>query len=85
MEIIFNFIIGFTGTIVGFIFGQRKSNAETDRVVIENVKQIISVYNQTIDDLKEEVAEMKKTIKEYEIQMRLLQIEMDKCLKTRAN
>lgn len=84
MEIIFNFIIGFTGTLVGFIFGQRKSNAETDRVVIENVKEIIAVYNQTIDDLKQEVAEMKKTIKDYEQQIKLLQDEVHKCLKTRV-
>lgn len=83
MEIIFNFIIGFTGTLVGFIFGQRKSNAETDRVVIENVREIIAVYNQTIDDLKQEVAEMKKTIKDYEQQIKLLQDEVHKCLKTR--
>lgn len=80
MEVIFNFIIGFTGTLVGFIFGQRKSNAETDRVVIENVKEIISVYNQTINDLKAEVSEMKKQIMEYEQQIKLLQHEVHKCL-----
>ena len=66
MEILSNFIIGLVGTLAGYFFGQRKNNAETDSIVIENVKEILSVYSQTIQDLKSEIMELKDKIDEYE-------------------
>jgi len=64
-NIIITAIFSFIATIVGFIFGSRKNQAETDKIVLENVKGILDVYTKTIEDLKEEVSELKKEIKEY--------------------
>jgi predicted RNase H-like nuclease (RuvC/YqgF family) len=66
MEILSNFVIGLVGTLAGYFFGQRKNNAETDSIVIENVKEILAVYSQTIQDLKYEILELKDKIDEYE-------------------
>jgi predicted RNase H-like nuclease (RuvC/YqgF family) len=59
-------IITAIGTFIGYIVGARKSNAETDKIVIENVKEILEVYSTTINDLKEEVKELKEKISHYE-------------------
>jgi len=64
-NIIITAIFSFIATIVGFIFGSRKNQAETDKIVLENVKGILDVYTKTIEDLKDEVSELKKEIKEY--------------------
>jgi len=76
MEILSNFIIGLVGTLAGYFFGQRKNNAETDSIVIENVKEILSVYSQTIQDLKEEITSLKDKIGEYEILVDKLKCEL---------
>jgi len=64
-NVIITAIFSFIATIVGFIFGSRKNQAETDKIVLDNVKGILDVYTRTIEDLKDEVSELKKEIKEY--------------------
>jgi predicted RNase H-like nuclease (RuvC/YqgF family) len=66
MELLLNFILTLVGTTAGYLFGSRKTNAETDRIVIENVKEILGVYSTTINDLKEEIKELKTKIDNYE-------------------
>ena len=43
-EVITTAIIGFISTIVGYIAGNRKSQAETDKIVLDNVKIVLDVY-----------------------------------------
>jgi len=64
-NIVITAIFSFVSTLIGYFVGSRKNNAETDRIVLENMKGVIEVYTQTIDDLKREVSEMKAEIKEY--------------------
>jgi predicted RNase H-like nuclease (RuvC/YqgF family) len=64
-NIVITAIFSFVSTLIGYFVGSRKNNAETDRIVLENMKGVIEVYTQTIDDLKHEVSEMKAEIKEY--------------------
>jgi predicted RNase H-like nuclease (RuvC/YqgF family) len=66
MEGIIIGIISALGTFIGYMVGARKSNAETDKIVIENVKEILGVYANTINDLKQEVRELKDKLQEYE-------------------
>ena len=75
-SIILNALIAGLSSLVGYFFGSRKSNAETDRIVIENVKQILEVYATTIEDLKGEIQELKVKIVQYEKQIELLQKEL---------
>ena len=61
-----NFIIGIITALAGYFFGLRKTNAETDTIVIDNVKELLGVYSQTIQDLKTEIRELKDKIDTYE-------------------
>ena len=72
MDIILNIILTFIGTLAGYIFGARKNNAQTDGIVIKNVKEILEVYSQTINDLKTEITELKLKISQYEEQISCL-------------
>ena len=76
MELLLNFILTLVGTTAGYLFGSRKTNAETDRIVIENVKEILGVYSTTINDLKEEIKELKTKIDKYENQIDCLNKEL---------
>jgi predicted RNase H-like nuclease (RuvC/YqgF family) len=64
-DILITTTFSFISTIVGYLVGSRRKNAETDTIILNNMKGVIEVYSQTIEDLKEEVLEMKKDIKEY--------------------
>jgi len=75
-EFIVNAIIAFVSSLAGYFFGSRKNNAETDGIVIENVKEILSVYNTTITDLKGEIAELREKIDRYEKHIEKLQQEL---------
>lgn len=65
-EIITTSIIGLITTIAGYFYGSRKSQAETDKIVLDNVKIVLDVYAKTIDDLKGEITILKEKIVEYE-------------------
>lgn len=66
MEIVTNFVIGLVTALAGYIFGLRRNNAETDSIVIDNVKELLSVYSQTIMELRNEIRELKDKIDLYE-------------------
>jgi predicted RNase H-like nuclease (RuvC/YqgF family) len=66
MENIIVGVLGALGTFIGYMVGARKNHAETDKIVIENVKEILEVYSTTINDLKTEVRELRDKITEYE-------------------
>ena len=66
MDIMLTGVITLITTFLGYWFGSRKSNAETDKIVIENVKEILGVYSTTINDLKIEIRELKDKIDDYE-------------------
>ena len=59
-------ILTFASSLVGYFVGNRRTQAETDRIVIENTKEILAVYSDVLDDLKIEVKELKEKINEYE-------------------
>lgn len=77
-SVIITGIITGISTFVGYFIGARKTNAETDKIVIENVKEILEVYSLTINDLKTEVRELKQRITEYEIHIENLNAELNK-------
>jgi peptidoglycan hydrolase CwlO-like protein len=69
MDIMLTGLITLITTFLGYWFGSRKNNAETDKIVIENVKEILGVYSTTINDLKIEIRELKNKIDDYEKQI----------------
>lgn len=76
MEIILNVVLTFIGSLAGYIFGARKNNAEADSIVLKNVKEILEVYAQTINDLKSEITELKLKVSQYEQQISCLNKEL---------
>ncbi len=76
MEYLINVILTLGGSIIGYLFAQRKTNAETDSIVIANVKEILDVYAKTIQDLKTEIGELKDKIEAYEQQITCLNTEL---------
>jgi predicted RNase H-like nuclease (RuvC/YqgF family) len=76
MEYLIQAVLTIVGTFAGYVWGSRKTNAETDRIVIENVKEILGVYSQTIQDLKTEISELKDKIDGYEKQIDCLNKEL---------
>lgn len=53
-------------SVAGYFYGRRRNEAETDKLVLENVKEILTIYSDVIDDLKNEVKELRDKILEYE-------------------
>lgn len=76
MEYLIQAVLTLVGTIAGYVWGTRKSNAETDTIIIQNVKQILEVYSETIQDLKEEIGQLKDKIDGYEKQIECLNKEL---------
>ena len=76
MDMITTGVITLITTFLGYWFGSRKTNAETDKIVIENVKEILGVYSSTINDLKVEIRELKTKIDDYEKQIDRMSIEL---------
>ena len=66
MELAITALITIFTTLGGYWYGSRKSNAETDSIVIQNVKENLAVYATTINDLKNEIEELKHKIVDYE-------------------
>ena len=77
LEYIINAFIAFISSLAGYFFGSRKNNAETDSIVIDNVKEILGVYNTTINDLKAEIVELREKIERYEKHIEKLQQELN--------
>jgi len=75
-EVITTSVIGLISTIVGYIVGNRKTKAEANRLEIENVKEVISVYTNAINDLKAEVKELKTQLEKYQTHIEKLEKEL---------
>lgn len=75
-EMIITGLISALTTIGGYFLGKRKSNAETDSIVISNVKELLGVYSNTINDLKNEIKELKDKIDKYEEQIDNMSLEI---------
>jgi predicted RNase H-like nuclease (RuvC/YqgF family) len=75
-DVITTAVIGFISTIVGYIVGNRKTKAEANRLEIENVKEVISVYTMAINDLKAEVKELKLQLEKYQTHIEKLEKEL---------
>ena len=75
-EVIITTIIGFISTLVGYFVGNRKSQADTDRIVLDNVKGVLEIYTSTIEDLKDEVKGLKDKISEYEVMIEKMSSEL---------
>lgn len=76
-EVITTAIIGFISTLVGYVVGSRKSKAEAASVEIQNVKDVISVYISTINDLKKEVEELRDKLHTYQSHIEKLELELN--------
>jgi peptidoglycan hydrolase CwlO-like protein len=75
-EVVITALVSALTTIGGFFLGKRKSNAETDSIVIQNVKELLGVYSNTINDLKNEIKELKEKIDKYEEQIDNMSLEL---------
>ena len=69
-------ILTFVGTVIGYLYGSKKNKAETDSIVLQNVKGILEIQSSTIESLKEQVDELQEKIMGYEIYIKQLQEEI---------
>jgi peptidoglycan hydrolase CwlO-like protein len=53
-------------TVIGYVVGRRKSNAETDNQVLKNLELSIGLYKNMIDDLRTEIRELNLKIQDLE-------------------
>ena len=65
-------------TVIGYVVGRRKSNAETDNQVLKNLELSIGLYKNMIDDLRTEIRELNVKIQELEIKVDSLKEENKK-------
>lgn len=54
-----------TGTAAWFV-GKRKTDAETDNIVLKNLENSVLIYSQIINDLKKEIESLNIRIQELE-------------------
>jgi predicted nucleic acid-binding Zn-ribbon protein len=59
-------ILTFVGTLMGFWYGQKRSKAETDSIIITNVKALMDIQNDTIQKLRVEIEGLREKITMYE-------------------
>jgi peptidoglycan hydrolase CwlO-like protein len=52
--------------LAGFFIGKRKTNAETDSIVLKNLETSVNLYSQIISDLKKEIESLNIKIQELE-------------------
>jgi len=76
MEMILTSILTFVGTVIGYFYGSKKNRAETDSIVLQNVKGILEIQSSTIEALKEQVEELQTKIMDYESYIKKLQEEI---------
>ena len=66
IETILTGVVGAIASVGTYFVGLRKSRAEVDSLVLQNVQGILEIQTQTIEALKKEVDELKKKIDDYE-------------------
>jgi len=52
--------------IAGWFVGRRKTNAETDSIVLKNLETSVNLYSQIINDLKKEIEGLNIKIQDLE-------------------
>ncbi len=52
--------------VAGFFIGRRKTNAETDSIVLKNLETSVNLYSQIINDLKKEIESLNIKIQDLE-------------------
>jgi phage shock protein A len=60
-----------TGIAAWFV-GKRKTNAETDNLVLSNLEKSMSIYQDLIKNLKEEIHQLNQKITELETKVDML-------------
>ena len=65
-------------TVIGYVVGRRKSNAETDNQVLKNLELSIGLYKNMIDDLRTEIRELNLKIQDLERKVDSLKQENNK-------
>lgn len=65
-------------TLIGYVVGRRKSNAETDNQVLKNLELSIGLYKNMIDDLRTEIRELNVKIQDLERKVDSLKQENNK-------
>ena len=63
---IIEFIIGISGTIIGFVFGKRKSSAESKDIEVKVTKSIFTTYDDVIKEMHKQINEYIKRIDELD-------------------
>jgi peptidoglycan hydrolase CwlO-like protein len=61
--------------IAGWFLGRKKSDAETDNMVLKNLELSIGLYKNIIDDLKNEIHELNIKVQDLEKKVDDLMIE----------
>jgi cell division protein FtsB len=56
----------------GWFVGKRKSNAETDNLVLLNLEKSMSIYQDLIQNLKEEIHQLNTKIQDLETKVDML-------------
>lgn len=69
--------------IAGWFVGKRKTNAETDSIVLKNLELSVNLYAQIIRDLKTEIESLNIKIQELEKKIDILH-EENRALKSKA-
>jgi peptidoglycan hydrolase CwlO-like protein len=70
--------------VAAFFVGKRRTNAETDSVVLKNLELSVNLYAQIISDLKTEIESLNIKIQELEQKIDVLHTENRK-LRTKKN
>ena len=70
--------------VAAFLAGKRRTNAETDSVVLKNLELSVNLYAQIIRDLKTEIESLNIKIQELESKIDFLHTENRK-LKSKKN
>lgn len=60
-----------TATAAWFV-GKRKTNAETDNIVLTNLEKSVNIYADLVNNLKEEIHQLNQKISELEAKVDML-------------
>lgn len=66
MDNILVLVSGAASALFGWFIGRKKSDAETDNLVLKNLQESILLYKSIIDDLKTEITQLNNKIQELE-------------------
>lgn len=75
------FISLFLSTLVGWLFGRRKQQAETQTTELDNVDKAIHIYRQMIDDLSQKYAHAIEELRQAHQRIKELENTIENLLK----